>query len=181
MRDCGATPDMLEAAYFGNAAQGRQEGQHMIVGSWRCARWEFRAYRLINVENASRGASTAMHLAYAALQAGQADVVLAVGAEKMVSPDKSRMFGTFDSAWDVATVEHNKARLARIGRGVCPPQGSSSEKLTAYSWTYTRRSRATTCLDTARRSGRSRLSKNHAHSVHNPPAQFRRSTRRGNT
>jgi len=80
LRDCGASPDVLQAAYFGNAAQGHMEGQHMIRGQLALRAMGISGIPVINVENACASASTAMHLACAALKAGQADVVLAVGA-----------------------------------------------------------------------------------------------------
>ena len=41
--------------------------------------------------------------------------ILALGAEKMVSPDKERMRTAFDGAWDVASPQDNAERLVALG------------------------------------------------------------------
>jgi len=62
------------------------------------------------------------------LRAGAADVVLAVGAEKMYSDDKAKMFSCFESAWDIETLDENKSCLADMGKDIVPPPGSQSDK-----------------------------------------------------
>src|SRR4051812_34803132 len=118
----------IGAAFFANAAQGHMEGQHMIRGQLALRAMGISGIPVVNVENACASASTAFNLAVNALKAGQADVALAVGAEKMVSADRTLMFGTFDSAWDVSSVAANKDTLLRLGRKITPPANSTSEK-----------------------------------------------------
>lgn len=176
IRDAGVELRDIEVAYFANAAQGHMEGQHMIRGQVALRAMGISGIPVINVENACASASTALNLAVNALKAGQADIALAVGAEKMVSADKTLMFGIFESAWDVATVERNKAALIRLGRLVEVPPGSMSDKpYSVFMDVY-----AAFARDHMHRYGTTRRqmavvsSKNHEHSVHNPLAQFQK-------
>jgi len=176
IQDAGVELRDIEVAYFANAAQGHMEGQHMIRGQLALRAMGISGIPVINVENACASASTALNLAVNALKAGQADVALAVGAEKMVSTNKTLMFGAFDSAWDVATVERNKDALIRLGRLVEVPPGSMSDKpYSVFMDVY-----AAFARDHMYRYGTTRRqlamvsSKNHEHSVHNPLAQFQK-------
>ena len=77
------------------------EGQDMIRGEVALRPMGFEKLPIFNVENACATASTAFHLACNYVSSGSADVVLAVGAEKMISKNKKLMFEAFDGAWDV--------------------------------------------------------------------------------
>ncbi len=56
---------------------------------------------MVNV-GTPRQRRTAFNLAVTFLKAGEGDVALALGAEKMFSTDRKLMFEAFDSAWDVS-------------------------------------------------------------------------------
>jgi acetyl-CoA acetyltransferase len=104
-----------------------------------------------------------------------ADVALAVGVEKMYSPDKAKMFSIFDSGWDLETVDENAARMIALGHGVPVPQGTTSDKpyslfMDVYAGLGRQlmRERGVTQRQIAHVA-----SKNHTHSVHNERAQYR--------
>src|SRR5258705_439779 len=124
LADAQGDPASLQGAFFGNSTQGHMDGQHMIRGE--LALGDIGGFPVVNVENACASASTAFHLAVTYVRAGAADVVLAVGAEKMYSADKARSFSAFDGAWDVHDTELGRERLLRMGRGVEPPSGRSA-------------------------------------------------------
>jgi acetyl-CoA acetyltransferase len=135
----------------------------------------FEGIPMFNVENACASGSSAFNLAVQALKAGEQDVVLAVGTEKMYIDDKARMFGVFDSGWDVETVENNQADLLALGEGVEVPAGTTSDKpFSVFMEVY-----AAFCRQHMRTFGTTQeqiaavCAKNHQHSVHNPNAQFR--------
>jgi acetyl-CoA acetyltransferase len=165
LADAGIAPSAIEAAYFANATQGHMEGQHMVRGEIALRSMGIGEIPVVNVENACASGSTALQLAVTALKAGDADIALAVGAEKMVSPDRNRMFSAFDGAWDVATKEANLEKLVSrhsTAHGTSPRKrrtwksSLSSAKawsrrllprprsLTASSWMSTRLLRAST-------------------------------------
>src|SRR6476659_3921229 len=112
LEDAGAQVVDIGAAFFANAVQSPLEGQHMVDGQIALRDMGFERLPIVNVENACASASTAVNLAWAHLSAGLCDVALAVGAEKMYSTDKARMFSVFDGAWDVHDVAKIEANLS---------------------------------------------------------------------
>ena len=175
LQDAGADPAVIEAVYFASATNGALQGQHSIPGPIAARRAGLSGVPVFSVENACASGSSAFNLAVTAIRAGEADVALALGAEKMNIADKARMFAVFDSGWDVETVEANKATLLALGAGLDPPPGTTSDKpYSVFMDVY-----AAFCRQHMRRYGTTQrqiaavAAKNHAHSVHNPLAQFR--------
>jgi acetyl-CoA acetyltransferase len=175
LQDAAIERGAIETAYFSNAAQGHMERQHMVRGEIALRRAGFSGIPVVNVENACASGSTAFNLAINALKAGEADA-LAVGAEKLISPDRALMFSSFDSAWDVSTERENRDRLIALGEGVDVPPGTTSDKpysvfmdvYAAFSRYHMKR------FGTTQRQLAAVSAKNHGHSVHNPSAQFQR-------
>lgn len=172
--DAGIERSAVEIGFFANAAQGHMERQHMVRGEIALRQAGFSGIPVVNVENACASGSTAFNLAVNALRAGEADVVLAIGAEKLISPDRALMFSSFDSAWDVSTERENRDRLIALGEGVEVPAGTTSDKpysvfmdvYAAFSRYHMKR------FGTTQRQLAAVSAKNHRHSVHNPLAQF---------
>jgi acetyl-CoA acetyltransferase len=150
------------------------EGQHMIRGQLALRAMGIDRIPVINVENACASASTAFHLAVSYIRAHAADIVLAVGAEKMFSPDKALTFSAFDGAWDVHDTEDGKRRLLEMGHGIEPPEGSVSTKpYSVFMDIYASMGRMHMReFGTTQRQFAAVSSKNHGHSVHNPLAQY---------
>ncbi len=175
LADAGCVRDAVEAAFFGNCVQGYMEGQTFIRGQIALLEQGFEGIPIHNVENACATASTAFHLAVTQLRAGAAEVVLAVGVEKMYSTDRAKMLSVFDSGWDIETVAANAARLVALGVGVEPPAGTTSPKpysvfmdvYAAFGRQLMRRYGIT------QRQIAAVSAKNHGHSVHNERAQYR--------
>ena len=175
LQDAGCAPDQLQAAYFANATQGHMEGQHMVRGQLALRAMGVQGIPIVNVENACASASTALHLAVQQVQSGCADIVLAVGAEKIVSQDKARMFAAFDGAWDVHDTAASQARLLAMGQGVTPPEGSQSPRpYSVFMDIYAAMGRMHMReFGSTQQQFAAVAAKNHGHSVHNPLAQFR--------
>ena len=174
--DGGVSADRIEAAFFGNAVQGYMEGQHSIRGEVALRAMGIAGIPVVNVENACATGSTAFSLAATHLLAGQGDLVLAVGAEKMYSDDRERMFSIFDGGWDVETPEANLASLMRLGEGVDVPPGTTTDRpysvfMDVYAAWARQRMRM---FGVTQRQIAAIAAKNHQHSVHNPLSQFQR-------
>ncbi|MBX9588024.1 MAG: thiolase family protein [Hyphomonadaceae bacterium] len=175
LADAGITTGALHAAFFANAAQGHMERQHMVRGEIALRAMGLQSIPVVNVENACASGSTAFNLAVTHLKAGEGDVALVVGAEKLFSKDRGLMFASFDSAWDVSTEAENRSRLLKLGEGVEPPAGSTSDKpysvfmdvYAAFARSHMKR------FGTTQRQLAAVAAKNHRHSVHNPLSQFR--------
>src|SRR5258708_39613282 len=91
----------VQAAYFANTTQGHMEGQEFIRGPIALRHAGIEGIPVVSVENACASGATAFNLAVQFVKAGEGDVALALGVEKMYSADKSRMFCLFDSGWDI--------------------------------------------------------------------------------
>src|SRR5688572_3175243 len=88
LTDAGCDVAAIEAAWFGNVGQGAIEKQHGVRGQIALAAAGLSGVPITNVENACASASTALNAAINFLRAGQGEVALAVGAEKMVVDDR---------------------------------------------------------------------------------------------
>lgn len=175
LADAGLAVADIQAAYFSNATQGVLEGQTMVRGQIALRPLGIEGIPVYNLENACASASSAFNLAVQAVRSGEVEVALAVGAEKMFCTDKAKMFSVFDGAWDLQDTEANKTTLLAMGRGIEPPEGSTSKApyslfmdiYAAFGRFHMRE------FGTTQRQFAAVAAKNHAHSAHNPLAQYR--------
>jgi acetyl-CoA acyltransferase len=112
LEDAGITADRVDRVYFGNAAAGLITGQEMVRAQAALRFTGLMGKPMINTENACATGSTAFHLAWQCVAAGQADVVLVVGAEKLTHADKAVSFGAFGAA-----VDKEEKQLDHVGSG----------------------------------------------------------------
>lgn len=176
LADAGCDAGQIEAIFFGNCVQGHMEGQDMIRGEIVTRAMKMQGIPVVNVENACATAATALHMAVAYVRSGAADIVLALGAEKMFSMDKARMFSAFDGAWDVHDTQESHASLVAMGDGVpVPPDSRSPQPYSVFMDVYAGMARAHMKTYGSTQAQIAAISaKNHGHSVHNPLAQYRR-------
>ena len=175
LQDAGADKNDLQVAYFSNTTQGHMEGQEMIRGEIALRDMGIEEIPVVNVENACASGATAFNLAVQFLKAGEGDTSLAVGAEKMYSSDRERMFSAFDGAWDITTVEENTDKLLALGQGYAVPPGTTSDKpYSMFMDVYAAWSRHhMKIFGTTQRQIAAVSAKNHNHSQHNDKAQYR--------
>lgn len=127
LADANATPVDIEAAYFANVAQDVIEDQVTIAGQIALQPCGISGIPVANVENACASGSTAVWLGINQLKAGTADIVLALGAEKLVFEDKqlgARSMKAFEGGVDVTEMDAIQVRLASLGEGIEGPGGS---------------------------------------------------------
>ncbi|MCI2420030.1 thiolase family protein [Saccharopolyspora sp. K220] len=103
--DAGCEPGEIGFAAFGNAASSMITGQAMIQGQLALLDGQLAGAQIVNVENACASSSTAVQLAMMAVRSGQCDTALAVGAEKLSHPDKTRAFAALGAAVDVTVLD----------------------------------------------------------------------------
>ncbi|MGD9942555.1 MAG: thiolase family protein [Burkholderiaceae bacterium] len=177
LADAGCDTAQVRAAFYGNCAQGLLDGQHLVRGQMALLPLGLQGIPVINVENACATASTALHMACQYLRAGACDVALAVGVDKLFTPERERRFAIFDAAWDVETPQRNHERFMELGRGVAVPEGSRSpsqyspfmDVYAGFARQYMRR------FGITQRQLAAIAAKNRDHAVANPRAQFRQS------
>lgn len=176
LQDAGLDPKHIQAAYFSNCVQGHMEGQHMIRGQIALRAMGIGGIPVVNVENACTAASTALNLAVTLLKSGEAEVALAIGAEKMYSDDRERMFSAFNSGWDITQIPQNTQRLLELGKGMEVPPGTTSPRpYSLFMDVYAAKARAHMMrYGTTQRQIAAVAAKNHQHSQYNPLSQYRK-------
>ena len=88
--------------------------QHSIRGQVMLHPLGIKEIPIINTENACAGASTALNLAYTAIKAGQYDLVLALGAEKISHTDKMLSLRSYASCLDVEEFPNKIGELMQL-------------------------------------------------------------------
>ncbi|MFI6585690.1 thiolase family protein [Embleya sp. NPDC050493] len=178
LSDAHVQPHEIGAVFYANVSQKALEGQHMIPGQTALRPRGLGDAPVVNVENACAGGATALWLAVAHVRAGMSEVALAVGVDKLVCADTARGLAVFDGALDVHRREETLAGLRALseehapkGTHADPGDGQRSVFMDIY---------ASLARGHMHRFGTTRhqlaavAAKNHAHSVHNPRAHFRR-------
>jgi acetyl-CoA acetyltransferase len=102
--DAGLGVKDIEAAYAANAMAGLLLGQEMIRGQATLRDVGLERVPIVNVENACASGSSALRQAILTIRAGAADVVLAVGFEKMFTDSRDRALDALESAADLDVV-----------------------------------------------------------------------------
>ena len=176
LADARAQRSDIGAVFYAGITNGQLQGQLSIPGQVVCSKIGLEGVPIYNVENACASGSTAVHLAVQSLRAGATDVALALGAEKMVIPDKMKTLSLFEAGWDVSTAEENYATLVRMGEGIVLPAGSESDRpYSKFMAIYAAMCRwHMKTYGTTQRQIAAVCAKNHNHSVHNPYSQFRK-------
>lgn len=113
LRDAEVNSKAIEAVFFGNAAAGLLTGQEMIRGQVEMQLTGIQGVPVFNIENACASASSALHLACQAVEAGRYTTVLVVGAEKMTGIPKGAVFRALNGALDVETIDLDEEAEAR--------------------------------------------------------------------
>jgi acetyl-CoA acetyltransferase len=117
MQDADCVADEMGMVFFGNAAGGLLSGQECVRGQVALRETGLLGKPIVNVENACASSSTAFHLAWLAVAAGQCDMALAIGAEKMSNEDRSIPMKALEAAADLDELKELKARIAPDGAG----------------------------------------------------------------
>jgi acetyl-CoA acyltransferase len=175
LADAGAASNQIEVAFFSNGFQGFVEGQTNIPGQIALRAAGIDSIPIVNVENACASATTALWLALQYLRSGAGDIALAVGAEKLHYGDAdldARVVEAFKGGMDIHDLPATMERIALHG---VPPPSEELGRRTKFMDLYSAMCRAhMKRLGSTQRQMAAIAAKNHAHSVHNPNAQFRR-------
>jgi acetyl-CoA acyltransferase len=102
--DAGLGVKDVQAAYSANAMAGLLQGQEMIRGQATLREIGMERVPILNVENACASGSSALRQAVLAIRAESADIVLAVGFEKMFTDNRDRALDALESAADLDVV-----------------------------------------------------------------------------
>lgn len=169
--DASAEIVNLDAAFYANTTQSSLEGQLMVGGEIALREMGIQKIPILNVENACASGSSAFNLAVAYVQSGAADVVLAVGTEKMNVDNRALTMKVFDGGYDVSDRATLATTLQELGGEVDLPDGPRSIFMDIYAAMARNHM---TQFGTTQDQIAAVSSKNHRHSVHNPRAHFRK-------
>jgi acetyl-CoA acyltransferase len=174
LADAGARTSDIETVFFSTALQGPIEGQG-VPGQIALRGAGLGGIPVINVENACASGATAFWLACRHLQAGAADIVLVVGAEKMAYPDdkrRARVMASFAGGLDQEDAAATFANLAALGEGVSGTDGQGARS--AFMDIYAMICRAHMArFGTTQRQLALIASKNHDHAADNERCHYR--------
>ncbi len=176
LADAGIEAGEVDLAFYANTAQGSIEGQMGIKGEHALRPLGVQGAPMFNVENACASSSSGLHLAAAQIAAGQAEIALVVGAEKLNTKDRDKKFATFNQPFDYAAAKAFVDRYWNDVADIKPPEGVVIDESmrSVFMDIYSINARihmkrfGTTWEQIAYAS-----SKNHAHSVKNPLSQYR--------
>lgn len=173
LADAGAGAADVEAIFFANVGQGILEGQSGTPGQMALRPLGFAGIPILNVENACASGSSALYLAANQIRAGLADIVLAVGAEKLSTEDEKRRATLFEGGLDIYDRAGVLDALGQLAGDDAPPEVDGDRSLFMDIYGYWARAHMRD-FGTTQRQLATIASKNHAHSVHNPLCQFQR-------
>lgn len=115
LKDASLEKDAIQAVWFSNSGWGRAKGQDTIRGQVALRPMGIEAIPITNVENACAGGSTAFHHAWLGVASGLYDITMAVGAEKLNSPNKYAVFAGFLGGLDMEDLPNILAELSLYG------------------------------------------------------------------
>ena len=174
LADAALDKKQIDEIHFANCVQGYMDGQHMIRGHAIFLEQGFQGIPIFNLESGCASGSMAFHMAVRSLLADQADIALAVGAEKMVCDDKGKMFNAFTSAWDVQRTDWQMDVIANMAAAGEIPEGSQSTQpyspfMDVYKAEFVQHQ---ALYGSTQQQVAAICAKNHQHSIHNAKAQF---------
>ncbi|MFE5326795.1 thiolase family protein [Embleya sp. NPDC056575] len=173
LADGRIAPREIGAIFYATVSQKALDGQHMIPGQVSLRPAGLTHAPVVNVENACAGGASALWLAIAHVRAGMSDTALAVGVDKLVCADAARGLTVFDGALDVSRRAETLAGLRALSETPASP-GAPGDR-SVFMDVYASLARAhMEHFGTTREQLAAVAAKNHAHSVHNPRAHYRR-------
>lgn len=170
LADGGIAADEVDAAFFANTTWSALQGQLMVGGQIALRDHGIAGVPVFNVENACASGATALHLAINYVRAGQADIALAVGVEKMHVGDRLRTLGIFDGAYDVSRPEDLDHALQELGGETARVRGNHSIFMDIYAAIARAHMRS---FGTTQEQIAAVAVKNHGHAVSNEKAFYR--------
>jgi acetyl-CoA acetyltransferase len=102
--DAGLSVKDVQAAYFGNAYGGLITGQESVRGQTVFLYAGISGIPVLNLENACASGSSAFREAWLGIAAGEYDVALALGAEKLYCNDTPRTMAAIATSSDTEVV-----------------------------------------------------------------------------
>ncbi|MFM6830012.1 MAG: thiolase family protein [Novosphingobium sp.] len=170
--DAGIAATDLDTTIYSNVVQAFVAGEMSIPGEYALRPLGITGVRAFHVEAACASATVALHLAYDLVRTGLADVVLAVGAEKLYNDDRAKRLAVFQQPLDV--IEAQRYLDATAGRLAPVPPEFDGPSPNVLMEAYAAQARLHMATYGTRQEHFAAISaKNHVHSEWNPLSQYR--------
>lgn len=171
LADAGIAPSAVDTTIYANVVQAFVAGEMSIPGEFALRPLGLTGVRAFHVEAACASGTMAAHLAFDLIRSGIADVVLAVGVEKLYLEDRAKRFAVFQQPLDIAVARRYLAltqeRLAPV------PPGKETQSPNALMEAYAAQARLHMATYGSTPEQFAAVSaKNHVHSRHNPLSQY---------
>lgn len=170
--DAGIEAGRIDAAFYATVIQGFFAGEMSVPSQFALRPLGISGVRTATVEAACASSTVAFHQAVNDVRAGLSDVALVVGVEKLYSSDRAKKFAVFQQPLDIAEAEAYLRRTRGMLAPVPPGEPESGPNAMMDAYGAQARLHMATFGTTARQIA-AVAAKNHAHSVHNPNAQYR--------
>lgn len=174
LKDANAERKDIQAAFYANCSQDLLEGQTSIGGQVALNAVGIDRIPVVNVENACASGSTAFWLARNQLLAGQADIALAVGVEKLAfkeSETMAKVMKIFEGGTDIHDLDKMKSQLLSLGQGIDGENGDGHR--TFFMEIYASMAKAhMKRFGTTQEQMAAIASKNHYHASLNPKCHY---------
>ncbi|GGF11285.1 thiolase [Williamsia phyllosphaerae] len=168
----GVGPQAVDVAFFASTTNGILHDQGMISGEIALREMGIQGVPIYNVENACATGATAFNLAATFIRAGDADVALAVGTEKMHIGDAPRTMALFNQGYDVSRPELLQDTLHQLG-GSDDDAGDGNRSIFMDIYAAMARQHMRLYGTTAEQIA-AVAAKNHRHAVDNERAHYRK-------
>ncbi len=132
INDAGVKASDINVAYVGNSLGGLLTGQEGIRGQVLLQHSGITGIPVVNVENACASAATALRGAWLEVASGQADVALALGAEKMFVGDSARTIGALSA---VSELDLSQQGMQFTTSYAIHPKINLKGRMQEYGWT----------------------------------------------
>lgn len=180
LKEAGIEKSQLQGAWVGNASQGVLQGQESIRGQVVLRNMGIGGIPVINVENACASSATAIYGARSMVALGEADVVLALGMEKMFAKDRTKALLAYQGCMDVSMMEESLKKMADKTeelKEILRNQDKAEKKESGQRSVFMDAYAYLACLHMKKYGLTQRQlavisSKNHFHSTMNPLAQY---------
>jgi acetyl-CoA acetyltransferase len=170
----GMDKGALQIAVVGNAAAGLTTGQECIRAQVILRAMGIDKIPMVNTENACASSSTALQVAWLYVASGMYDVALALGVEKMYSPDKSRAMSTFSAGVDVEELRQIMEQLKPPSEQKSGGESGAGKNRSLFMDIYAAGARAHMAKYGTTKEQFARIAvKNHNNGSLNPHAQYR--------
>jgi len=174
LKAAGIDKSALNIAIVGNAAAGLVTGQECIRAQVILRSMGIDKIPMVNTENACASSSTALQVAWLYVASGMYDVALALGVEKMYTPDKGKAMATFSAGVDLEELRAIMEQLKPPSEQKAGAESGAGKSRSLFMDIYAAGARAHMAkYGTTKEQYAKIASKNHNNGSLNPHAQYR--------